>query len=177
MSAAGDRPGNYRRCTNPKSSCSTSPTSGLDPEARWSLSNLITALGHQGMTLMVSSHILSELEDYSTDVLILRDGAVVELALCRDRPIHAAAGETTCVRIELSAPAEQLEAVLRGFDGVTEVAVHGLVATVFLPAAADHRQALLRHVVDAGLPVCGFAEDRSRMQDIYLAQLGKEDGS
>ena len=74
------------------------PASGLDPEARWSLSSLLTGLREDGMTLIVSSHILAELEDYSTDVLILRDGRVVEH---RALAGAAAGADTTAIRIEL----------------------------------------------------------------------------
>ena len=47
------------------------PAAGLDPQARVDLSGLFMDLRAQGMTLIVSSHILSELEDYATDVLMM----------------------------------------------------------------------------------------------------------
>lgn len=53
------------------------PASGLDPEARHSLSQLLMALKAEGLCMLVSSHILSELEDYSDRMLILRSGALV----------------------------------------------------------------------------------------------------
>ena len=53
------------------------PASGLDPDARFRLSNLLVQLRDDGMTLLVSSHILSELEDYATHLVVLRDGRVV----------------------------------------------------------------------------------------------------
>ena len=52
------------------------PAAGLDPEARRSLSDLIRRLSGEGMTIVVSSHILAELEDYSTRMLMLREGRV-----------------------------------------------------------------------------------------------------
>ena len=53
------------------------PATGLDPEARSSLSELIRSLATDGMTLVVSSHILSELEDYCSEMLMLRAGEVL----------------------------------------------------------------------------------------------------
>ena len=53
------------------------PASGLDPEARGSLSALFRALQASGMTLVVSSHILSELDEYCTHILSIRDGRIV----------------------------------------------------------------------------------------------------
>jgi ABC-2 type transport system ATP-binding protein len=54
------------------------PASGLDPEARYDLSKLLLKLRDEGMTMMVSSHILAELEDYSSSMLVLKSGKIVE---------------------------------------------------------------------------------------------------
>jgi ABC-2 type transport system ATP-binding protein len=54
------------------------PASGLDPEARYHLSQLLVLLAQEGITMLVSSHILSELEDYCTHMLVLREGRVVK---------------------------------------------------------------------------------------------------
>lgn len=52
------------------------PASGMDPEARVELSHLIERLKAKGMTIMVSSHILAELEDYCSEMLVIRNGRV-----------------------------------------------------------------------------------------------------
>jgi ABC-2 type transport system ATP-binding protein len=161
------------------------PAAGLDPEARWNLSSLISDLAKAGMTLIVSSHILSELEDYSTHVMIIRGGKLV-----LHKPLSEAAaaiGETergrearqTCMRIEIAAPDPGFEKALAGFKAATRVAVHGTSASVFIPADADARAALLRHCVGAGLPVVAYLEDRARVEEIYFAlsqDAPKKDG-
>ena len=60
------------------------PASGLDPEARRDLSDLLLALMAEGMTILVSSHILAELSDYSTHMLILDNGRIVEHRAIRE---------------------------------------------------------------------------------------------
>ena len=57
---------------------------------------------------------------------------------------------------------------------MVEAAIHGLAATVTLKGdrAAQHR--LLRHLIEAGLAVSAFAEDRSRVEDVYLARMRGE---
>ncbi len=150
------------------------PASGLDPEGRWRLSSIIAGLAEDGATVIVSSHILAELEDYSTHVMILREGSIV-----LNRPLVEAKGQIladagearTCMRIELAEPDDRLEAVLGGVDSATKVAVHGKSASVFIPAAPADRAALLRTLVEAGLPVVAFVEDQSRVQEIYFATL------
>ncbi|MGD0961180.1 MAG: ABC transporter ATP-binding protein, partial [Methylomonas sp.] len=61
------------------------PASGLDPEARQLLAELFLDLQSQGMTLLVSSHILAELEAYCTDMLVLRQGRLVEKVAVKAR--------------------------------------------------------------------------------------------
>jgi ABC-2 type transport system ATP-binding protein len=53
------------------------PASGLDPESRYNLSKLFLDLQKSGITLIVSSHILSELEDYCTHMIILNEGKLI----------------------------------------------------------------------------------------------------
>jgi ABC-2 type transport system ATP-binding protein len=148
------------------------PAAGLDPEARWKLSSLIADLAKGGMTLIVSSHILSELEDYSTHVMIIRGGKLVlhkplsEAALTIGAD---AAVRQTCMRIEIAAPDPGFERVLGGFRAATRIAVHGTSASVVIAADADARAALLRHCVQAGLPVTAYLEDRARVEEIYFA--------
>jgi ABC-2 type transport system ATP-binding protein len=154
------------------------PAAGLDPEARWSLSSLISDLAKGGMTLIVSSHILSELEDYSTHVMIIRGGKLVLHKPLSEAAADIGAEETvrqTCMRVEIAAPDGGFEKALGGFKAATRIVVHGTSASVFIPADADARAALLRHCVGAGLPVVAYAEDRARVEEIYFA-LSKEAG-
>jgi ABC-2 type transport system ATP-binding protein len=53
------------------------PASGLDPKARYELSQLLRYLQKQGMTIIVSSHILAELQDYSTHMMVLEQGRMI----------------------------------------------------------------------------------------------------
>jgi ABC-2 type transport system ATP-binding protein len=161
------------------------PAAGLDPEARWNLSSLISDLAKGGMTLIVSSHILSELEDYSTHVMIIRGGKLVlhkplsEAAAAIGDSERGGEARQTCMRIEIAAPDPGFETALHGFKAATRVAVHGTSASVFIPADADARAALLRHCVGAGLPVVAYLEDRARVEEIYfaLSQETKKSGT
>src|SRR5262249_60656651 len=75
------------------------PASGLDPEARHVLARLFTRLQSEGMTLIVSSHILAELDEYSTHMLVLRSGKVIE-----NRPLGGTTMAGSRIRVELATP-------------------------------------------------------------------------
>jgi ABC-2 type transport system ATP-binding protein len=150
------------------------PASGLDPEARGRLAQVLLGLREDGMTLLVSSHILAELQDYSSHMLILRDGRLVD-----HRPVGPSAGAgddtgTARMVVRLSAADERLGAVLEGAEAVEAVTLDGTWARFAFSGGAEEQRQLLRRLVEAGLPVCGFAMEQENLQETYLARLRQE---
>jgi len=144
------------------------PAAGLDPEARASLSDVLLGLRDDGLTIIVSSHILAELEDYSSHMLILRDGRVVE-----HRPIAAAPGadESVELTILLAAADPRLGDLLAAEAGVEDLRLTAEGARFAFAGDLDRRSALLRRLVEAGLPVAGFAAEKASLQEAYLAKM------
>ena len=140
------------------------PASGLDPEARHSLSVLLRTLRDEGMTLMVSSHILSELEDYATEVIFIRDGKVA-----RHGPVGEGASDRVRLRIDLSEPVDGLAATLAPIPDIQVEALDETGATIACSSDAETRQMILEKLVAAGLPISGFGVARERLQDSYLS--------
>jgi ABC-2 type transport system ATP-binding protein len=145
------------------------PASGLDPEARIGLASALKTLCAEGMTIIVSSHILAELDDYSTDILMIRDGRIVEHA-----PIGAIEGEegaAIVVALELAAPDDRLPEILAAVPGVTVRRADARSAQIETTGGPATRQALLKGLVEAGLPVIEFGVEKLRLQDAYLARM------
>jgi ABC-2 type transport system ATP-binding protein len=147
------------------------PASGLDPEARNALAQLFLDLRDQGMTLVVSSHILAELESYSTTMLILRHGRVVE----HESLQGGGADLTTPMHLTLSAPHPALESLLVAAEGVNDCRIDNLGARFRFAGDAQARHRLLKQLIDAGVPVAGFAEERVNLQDAYLERVREMD--
>lgn len=146
----------------PKALLLDEPAAGLDPDARAGLSALINALAAQGIALIVSSHILSELEDYSSNMLIMQDG---ELATGQMVSAPRAALEGR-VRIGLVAPDPRLGDVLAA-AGVTVERLGVDEAFVAVPHDPAAHAALLARLVGAGLAVASFSEARKSLADVY----------
>ena len=143
------------------------PASGLDPEARQDLSRLLVTLRDEGMTLVVSSHILAELQDYSTHMMIMQDGRLTE---------NSAIGnfaETGAIRLRvaLGAAHDGLAGALGGAEGVSAVLVDGPTASFDFTGDDVARASLLRGLIEAGLPVTAFSAEQRSMQDVYLDRL------
>ena len=146
------------------------PASGLDPEARHELSRLFLDLRDQGMTLVVSSHILSELEDYCTDMIIVRDGRIVE-----HKATQTQETKTASMLIKTCGEPGELLALLEKMDNVGDPSWHDGEIRFEFPADKELQQQLLKSLVERGMPVYGFTAEAQNMQDAYLARIKKHD--
>lgn len=144
------------------------PAAGLDPEARRSLSDLILSLAKDGMTIVVSSHILAELEDYSTQMLMIRDGAVAGGGV-----VAAGAGHRDGQRVEVTFADPPLDLAERiAALGVAVEQTTADTALLLLPEGEDD-SGLLGKLIGAGLKVRSFQAARKTLEDAYLAEVAR----
>ncbi len=142
------------------------PAAGLDPEARAALAVLFRELQAAGMTLVVSSHILAELEEYSTHMLVLRAGRIVE-----QRAVGAGGGGGVAsrrLRLRLAAPDPRLAARLAAAQGVSALEAHEAEAAFDFGGELGQQAALVRELVTEGFAVASVEEARASLQDSYL---------
>jgi ABC-2 type transport system ATP-binding protein len=142
------------------------PASGLDPEARMGLSAVLRALRDKGMTIIVSSHILAELEDYSTHMLVIREGKILH-----HRALDPLSKQRVRIRVEVAGGEHKLVEVLSHEGGVTELTLIGSACTFEYPASAVSRHTLLKHLMNADLHVVEFKVDEEGLQEAYLEQV------
>ncbi|KTR97190.1 ABC transporter ATP-binding protein [Microbacterium testaceum] len=144
------------------------PASGLDPQARIALRVLLRRLAGEGRTILISSHVLSELEEVVDDAVFMMDGRTVGT----DR-VAAAATRTRSWRVRLlTDPSRGAEA------GRTEVAAAlgrardeiGVDRRDLLVPFADEAGAVagLRALVGAGVPVVEFAPAVGDLEHAFL---------
>ena len=153
------------------------PASGLDPEARASLAGLFRCLQADGITLLVSSHILTELEAYSTHMLVLRAGRMIEYRVLATVAASAAplASERRkrSLDVMLQVPWHDWPTLPFLRDQVRVLAPEGAAV-----AQATHLQidaefddaeqtALLQKLVNGGAYVLSFGETRQTLAASY----------
>ncbi|MFJ4173550.1 ABC transporter ATP-binding protein [Microbacterium sp. NPDC089696] len=142
------------------------PASGLDPEARVQLRLLLRRLAAEGRTVLISSHILSELEEVVDDAVFLVAGAVVD---ARAAQATARAWRVRIVgadQARQSADVWQIVSAL-GIPHETVGADRGEVLVPF--ATEDSAAEGLRTLVSAGLRVAEFAPAQSALEHTFLA--------
>lgn len=151
------------------------PASGLDPEARHGLAELFGQLRARGMTLIVSSHILAELDEYSTHMLVMRGGRIVESRALH--PMGGNGGSPVVLRAEFAAPVsrEAILAALKGMPGASLIQHDGQGARLGLAEGPALQAALLGALVQAGLPLLEFARERESLHQSYLRTVRAAD--
>ena len=149
------------------------PASGLDPVAREQLSEVLRTLQSEGMTIVVSSHILSELEDYSTHMMVIEDGRLgLHRAIAHDGG-DADGDQRTTVRVDLSVPCPEIASVFK--DTVTAEQVDDTHYRLTFDAGHTPRNVLLKALIMQGIPVSGFTVDEGSLKSNYLSH--KAEGS
>jgi len=140
------------------------PATGLDPAGMRDMRLLIRRLADHGMTVLLSSHLLTEVEDVCNRVAIVRSGRIVyegEIAALK----RGAAG--TSYRLESTDDARAL-AVCRAQPGVTDARLdeHGWISfTADEAAAAELSQAL----VEAGALIRAMAPQTVTLEDLFFS--------
>jgi ABC-2 type transport system ATP-binding protein len=146
------------------------PASGLDPRARVELRELLRELRTLGKTILISSHILPELEELCTSVAIVDHGQV--LAQGRVADIERRLRFGAVLRVRLLLEGEALEAARDRFAADADVATATILAdgTVELGFRGDDAASarLLTQSVTAGLPIVSFARAASDLEELFL---------
>ncbi len=134
------------------------PANGLDPEGiRW-LRDFLRGLAAEGRTILLSSHVLSEVAQTVDDVVVIADGRLV---------VHAPLGELTAgggrrVRVESPDAAELAGALdAAGMEVVRRTGDE-------LVVAGATREAIARLAMHAGLLVLGLSDEADSLEDVFL---------
>jgi ABC-type multidrug transport system ATPase subunit len=141
------------------------PTNGLDPAGMAEMRRLIRTLGRGERTVVLSSHLMGEVEQVSDRVGVIRDGALVA-----EGTVEELRGRARLrVRAEPLAGAEEVIARQPGVERV-HPSEGSLDVTVDPSRAADINRAL----VEAGVAVSELSAQQSSLEDVFFALTEKE---
>ncbi len=143
------------------------PASGLDPKARLDLRNLLRSLHDEGTTVLISSHILTELEGFCTSIGIMEKGRMIRSGTLAE--ISAAETTMRVVRLEwVGQGAERLATTLHGNPLVSGLLVQGTQAVFESTASEEELADILAGLISAGVKVVSFGEVKQTVEDLYL---------
>ncbi|HEY8728345.1 MAG TPA: ABC transporter ATP-binding protein, partial [Acidothermaceae bacterium] len=141
------------------------PTNGLDPQGTREVRSLIRELAADGTTVLVSSHLLAEIEQVATHVGIMSAGR-----LLRQGSLDEVLGVTAALlRIETREP-ERAAAALRNLGLSVESAS---VDHVLVGLGGLEPEAINKALVTADVPVRGLHVERPLLEDLFVQLTGE----
>ena len=152
------------------------PASGLDPRARVELRELLRELRSMGKTIVISSHILPELEELCTSVAIVDRGQVLAQGRVADIEKRLRFGAVLRVRLLLDDAALVTARDRFASDPDVASATILLDGTIELGFRGDDAAAarLLAQAVAAGLPIVSFARAASDLEELFLQVTARD---
>lgn len=146
------------------------PASGLDPRARVELRELLRELRAMGKTILISSHILPELEELCTSVAIVDHGQVLAQGRVAEIERRLRFGAVLRVRVLLEGDdlADARDRLATDPDVATAVILDD--GTIELGFRGDDAASarLLAASVGAGMPIVTFARAASDLEELFL---------
>src|SRR5262249_58853693 len=148
------------------------PTASLDPEAAWEFRSLVETLQREGKTILLCSHLLSEVERVADRVLILVDGR--RAALERLDDLRARQADAIELALEVEGSAEHAARVLSGFGlSLRVLGEHELRLENFDGRALDALEALRKERIG----VRSLEMQKPTLEEIFLRVVRSKEKS
>lgn len=145
------------------------PASGMDPGSRIELRELLRRQADSGVAVLVSSHILTELEDTVDEAIFMQRGKIVDISTLQGET-HSPENQTIRYHLQVINPPQLQEFVNRQ-------APHELRLTA--PNTADlnvtsetEAANWLKQLVDAGVQVSAFTPTKQSLEELYMQMEG-----
>lgn len=146
------------------------PAAGLDPRARIDLKNLIRLLAESGKTVLISSHILSELGEMCDTLLFINNGKIIHHGEADDLIQGSAAGtKTTILDVQILGDPDALQSWAAMVPGVEfrEATKQGARLEADTTDRAEIAR-LLRRLLQDGHEVVDFRRRDRRLEDAFV---------
>lgn len=142
------------------------PSAGLDPAGRIEFRKVLASLRDQGKALIVSSHILADLEEYCTHIAILEAGALKQFG--RVGELHGRAAGRRKYQLKAAGGGDRLGDVLAAMERVAEVAQLDGAWTFEYDDDPARAADLLRDLIGRNVPVALFTPMDDSLEHVYM---------
>ena len=142
------------------------PASGLDPRARIEVKALLKELRRMGKTILISSHILTELADCCTSIGIIERGKLLMHGPIEE--VYHRIRRNRIVKIKFLENAEAGISIIRSQPETRDVQIENNQVTVELAADDNQVAGLLEKLIANGVRMHSFAEKEPTLEDVFM---------
>jgi ABC-2 type transport system ATP-binding protein len=142
------------------------PASGLDPRARIEIKELLKALREMGKTILISSHILSELGDLCNKIAIIERGELITAGDFKE--IRRKLRQTREIRLVVLDGADKAAQILEKREGIVNIDHSGNEFQMESTLSSEGLAGLLAELITGGVKVVFFSEEEGTLEDVFL---------
>ena len=150
------------------------PASGLDPGARKVFKNVLKNLCRDGYTVLISSHILSELADMCTNVGIINQGKMILQGEMEDIMYSIDSANPIVITIYQNMGAA-LE-LLKCHPLVNRISIDKNRISILFSGSREEEALLMKELIDAGIMLSSFAREHNSLESVFFHLIGPESG-
>ena len=147
------------------------PNSGLDPRSRKDFQLLLQRLAREDYTILISSHILSELADLCTSIGVINGGVMVQQGKLEN--IMLAIDSSNPLRITVLNQVPKALELLRQDPQVSRLSVDENKIAAWFSGSREEEAYLLQKLVDAGILVVSFAREHNSLESLFFHLTGE----
>ena len=148
------------------------PASGVDPQGRIDLKNILRRLGEEGKTILISSHILTEMNEFCTSVAIMERGSLVVSG--RIEEVNQRVMGDLLLAVEVLGEADVFLGIIAADDRAGPVERKENAYEFRFRGDAEAASDLLANLVRQGVRVCSFVRRRDNLEELFLKVGSKE---
>lgn len=151
---------------NPELLILDEPASGMDPRARFEMKGILKNLKEMGKTIIVSSHILSELGEMCTRIGIIKNGDIVCEGTVEE--VMLMASGTVPINITVIDKVDDAIALLKEQVEVKEISVDGNKITINLAGGDKEARDILKDLVLKDIPVISYSKSSGNLEEVFI---------
>lgn len=155
---------------NPKLLILDEPSSGLDPRARVEMKELLKNLHSMGKTIVISSHILSELAEMCNSIGIMNRGKLVTAGRIEDIMQQLAGG--TRIHIHIVSDMETAVRIVKEQAGVTVESVRENEMIITHGGTDEEICNLIGQMIHNGVTLTGFHREEGNLESLFMQLTG-----
>ena len=149
------------------------PTSGLDPRTRFEVREILKELHEAGKTIVISSHVLSELSELCTDIGIIDQGHMVLEGNIMD--ILSRVNTSNPLVISVFANMEKALAILKSHPCVHTISLREKEVCVRFTGDAQDEALLLQQLIDSDVLVNGYTREKGSLESVFMQLTDREE--
>ncbi len=149
------------------------PCSGLDPGARYEMKECMKVLNEMGKTIIISSHILSELSEMCTTIGIIDHGTMIAKGTEKEIMMHF--NTSNPIKIHILDGKNTAIKVLKEDFLVRSISIEDEYIMIGFAGEVQEESELLKKLVDQGVRVASFVRQTGSLEQLFLKITGKQE--